>query len=59
VGYVCAGYRLGENALQVPRRERVPAKARALIGWLTVQTKAATLTEVAQRFDSEPWGLSR
>jgi REP element-mobilizing transposase RayT len=59
VAHVCAGYDLDERALARAGRERVPAQARALIGWLVTRTKAANLAQVANRFGREASGLSR
>jgi len=59
VDHVCAGYGVDERALRASGRQRATAQARALVGWLVVQTKAATLTEVARRFGREASGLSR
>jgi len=59
VAHVCSGYGLEESALRAPGRQRREAQARALIGWLAVRTKAATLAEVAQRFGREASGLGR
>jgi REP element-mobilizing transposase RayT len=59
VDYVCDGFRLSENDLKATGRQRQPARARALIGWLAMETGAATLTAVAGRFGREPSGLSR
>jgi putative transposase len=59
VTHVCAGYKLSEAELRAPGRQRITAQARALIGWLVMQTKVSTLSEVAHRFGREPSGLSR
>jgi putative transposase len=59
VAHVCAGYKLAEAELRAPGRQRITAQARALIGWLVMQTKVSTLTEVAGRFGREASGLSR
>jgi REP-associated tyrosine transposase len=59
VAHVCAGYRLDEAALRAPGRQRIAAQARALVGWLVLQTKAATLAAVALRFGREASGLGR
>jgi REP element-mobilizing transposase RayT len=59
VTHVCAGYKLSEAELRAPGRQRITAQARALIGWLVMQTKASTLTQVAERFGREASGLSR
>jgi REP element-mobilizing transposase RayT len=59
VTHVCAGYKLSEAELRAPGRQRTTAQARALIGWLVMQTKVSTLTQVAERFGREASGLSR
>jgi chromosomal replication initiation ATPase DnaA len=59
VGYVCAGFGLSERQLRAAGRQRHPARARALIGWLAMEAGTATLTAVAARFGREPSGLSR
>lgn len=59
VAHVCTGYDLDERALARAGRERIPAQARALIGWLVTRTKVANLAQVANRFRREPSGLSR
>ena len=58
VAYVCNGYGLSETALRAPGKGRQAAQARALIGWLSVQSKATTLTRVATHFHREPSTLS-
>lgn len=59
VAHVCAGYRLDEAALRAPGRQRVAAQARALVGWLALQTNATTLAHVARHFGREASGLGR
>jgi len=59
IRYVCDGFGLSERELRTAGRQRQPARARALIGWLAMETGAATLTGVAQRFGREASGLSR
>jgi REP element-mobilizing transposase RayT len=59
VAHVCAGYGIDEKALAAPGRQRDAARARALIGWLALHTKASTLADVSRRYGREPSGLSR
>ena len=47
-------HRIGELLDEVAR-----SRARALIGWLAMETGAATLTAVADRFGREASGMSR
>ncbi len=53
VAHVCRSASLSEPALKAPGKGRSPAQARALIGWLCVKSKAATLTQVATHFHRE------
>lgn len=50
LAHVCRNYRLQETTLLAPGRARLPADARALVAWLALKTKAATLTALAQQF---------
>jgi putative transposase len=50
VAYVCRSASLSEATLKAPGKGRSCAHARALIGWLAVKSKAATLTRVANHF---------
>jgi REP-associated tyrosine transposase len=59
VAYVCNGFGLSEKELRAAGRQRQQARARALIGWLAMETRATTVTAVAARFGREPSGLSR
>ena len=56
---VCAAWHLDEQALVLPGRRRDTALARAAIGWLAAETKAATLTEVARHFGRDVATVSR
>ena len=58
VTYVCRRYRLGEKELLAAGRARRPAEARALIAWLALNTHAASLTSLAQRFGRDISTLS-
>ena len=58
VSYVCRRYRLGEKELFAAGRTRLPAEARALIAWLALNTHAASLTSLAQRFGRDISTLS-
>lgn len=53
VAHVCRSASLSEAALKATGKDRSPARARALIGWLCVRSKAATLTQVANHFHRE------
>ena len=53
VAHVCRSASLSEAALKATGKGRAPARARALIGWLSVRSKAATLTQVATHFHRE------
>jgi REP element-mobilizing transposase RayT len=58
VAHVCRSASLSEAALKAPGKGRSQAQARALIGWLSLKTKAATLTRVADHFNREMSTLS-
>ena len=58
IDYVCRIHKLDEPALRAPGRARVPAQARTLIAWLAVQTRTATLEEIARRFNRSASTLS-
>ena len=58
VVHVCRSASLSEAALKAPGKGRSEARARALIGWLSVKSKAATLTRVAGHFNRELSTLS-
>jgi putative transposase len=59
VAYVCQGGAITERQLAQPGKERHTSQARALIGWLAVTSRSATLSEVAQRFQRDVSGISR
>jgi len=59
IGGVCVAWGLDEPALRAPERQRDAARARAVIGWLAVEMRAATLTEVARRFGRDVATVSR
>ena len=50
LAHVCRNYRLQQTVLLAPGRARLPADARAIVSWLALKTKAATLTALAQQF---------
>ncbi|MBI2779963.1 MAG: transposase [Gammaproteobacteria bacterium] len=52
-------YHLGEGQLAGVSRNRLAAEARAAIGYLTMQTRCGTLTEVARRFGRDVTTLSK
>ena len=58
VAHVCASASMNEAALIASGKGRQAAQARALIGWLALKSKAATLTQVAARYDREISTLS-
>ena len=58
VTYVCRRYRLTEKELLAAGRARRPAEARTLVAWLAIQTKAASLTRLAQTFGRDISTLS-
>ena len=59
VARVCQVYRLPQGALRGGNRNRVAAEARAVIGYLAVETGCATLTDVARRFGRDVSTLSK
>jgi len=59
IRYVCRCYHTSESALAAPSRTRDLSQARALIAWLARQSGAATLGEVAIRFNRDIATLSR
>jgi putative transposase len=58
VAHVCRSASVSEAALKAPGKGRSQAQSRALISWLSVKSKAATLTRVADRFNREISTLS-
>lgn len=58
VAEVCQSVSMSEADLKAPGKDRAAAQARALIGWLAVKNKAASLTQVAARFNRDPSTLS-
>lgn len=58
VEHVCRSASLSEATLKAPGKARAEAKARALVGWLALKSKAATLTRVADHFHRELSTLS-
>ena len=58
VAHVCQSVSMSEAALKAAGKGRSQAQARALIGWLAVKSKAATLTRVAAHFRRELSTLS-
>jgi REP-associated tyrosine transposase len=56
---VCAEWSLDETALRDPGRRRDAARARAAVGWLAAETRAATLTQVASQLGRDIATLSR
>jgi len=59
VAYVCKQHQVTEKELRLPSRRRDYAKVRGIIGFLTVQLKAAPLTEVAEHLNRDLSTLSR
>ncbi len=59
IAHVCACWGTTEAALRAPGRRRGPAQARAAVGWLATQTRAAALGEVARRFGRDIATMSR
>jgi REP element-mobilizing transposase RayT len=57
--YVCTRYETNVDALGKPSRTHHLAEARGVIGWLAMDTGAATLTEVARRFHRDIATLSQ
>ncbi len=58
VTHVCRRYRLSEKQLLAAGRARLPAEARALIAWLALKARAASLTTLAQTFGRDISTLS-
>ena len=58
IDYVCRLQGLDLKGLVVPGRARQAAQARTLIAWLAVQTRAATLEEIARQFNRSASTLS-
>ena len=56
--HVCSHYKLPEKELLAPGRQRLPARARTLITWLALKTRAASLTELARLFKRDISTLS-
>ena len=56
---VCAHYGLGEDDLAGPSRRRLFSEARGVIGYLARRSAAASLSEVARRFDRDLTTISR
>jgi len=56
---VCGRHETSEVELGSPSRVRHLARARGVIGWLAMQTGAATLTEIARRFHRDVSTLSQ
>jgi len=56
--YVCRLQGLDLKSLVAPGRARQAAQARTLIAWLAVQTRAATLEQIARRFNRSASTLS-
>jgi putative transposase len=54
IDYVCRLQGLDSKGLIAPGRVRQAAQARTLIAWLAVQSRAATLEEIARRFNRSP-----
>jgi len=50
---VCAEFKVDENQLDKLGRQRNVTEVRAIIAYLSVELKSATLTEVAQKFDRD------
>lgn len=58
VEQVCTSASLDEAQLRERGKARTPARARAIVGWIALQSGAATLTEVASLFDRDVSTLS-
>ena len=58
VGHVCHSYELRETELLAPGRARAAAEARAVVAWLALKTKAASLSALAQYFGRDISTLS-
>ena len=59
IAAVCAVWGTDEATLRSPERRREPARARAAIGWLATQMRAAALGEIAAHFGRDIATLSR
>jgi putative transposase len=59
IAAVCAAWDTDEAALRSSGRQREPARARAAIGWLGVQMRAATLSQIAVHFGRDVATMSR
>jgi REP element-mobilizing transposase RayT len=59
VDHVCARYGLGAGDLAGPGRRRLHSEARGVIGHLARGSAAASLSEVARRFDRDLTTMSR
>lgn len=55
---ICRAYGLSETELAAIGQRRLPAQARALAGYIAVQTGAESLTGVAARFQRDVATLS-
>jgi hypothetical protein len=53
IGRVCQEYELIETQLKAKTQDRKASECRAVISWLAIEFKSATLTEVAKRFNRE------
>ena len=58
LSHACRRYRLDEKALLAAGRARRPAEARALVAWLALKTRAASLTTLAHAFGRDISTLS-
>ena len=58
VTHVCHRYRLNEKEIFAAGRARRPAEARALVAWLAIKTKSASLTTLARTFERDISTLS-
>jgi hypothetical protein len=58
VSYACQSTSMSEAELKAPGKNRTAAQTRALIGWLALKSKAASLTQVAARFHRDSSTLS-
>ncbi len=59
VDRVCGRYGLGAGALAGPGRRRLGSEARGVIGYLARESAAASLSEVARRFNRDITTMSR
>ncbi|GMQ90008.1 MAG: transposase [Gammaproteobacteria bacterium] len=57
--HVCAAYGIEAQALASPARARRLAEARGVAGWLALQTRAATLSELGAQVQRDATTLSR